>query len=319
LSLIAAAAGTPLLGAAEIRAEVKTWRWRGTALGALASLTIRHPEQAEAKRLTALALAELERLESIFSLYRPESAVSRLNRDGALAAPPHDLVRLLAEAARWSARTSGAFDVTVQPLWRLFAANFAAPGADPAGPPSAAVAAAREFVDWRGIEVAPGRIAFARPGMALTLNGIAQGYITDRVADLLHAEGLDQVLIDLGEIRALGEQPWRVEIADPRSPDARLDGLDLTNLALATSAALGTTLDPAGRIGHIFDSRGPQTRVGLLSASVVARQAADADALSTALVADARVLDLLPAMSGLGLEWVLVLDSAGEVRTLHLG
>src|SRR5690606_24278517 len=133
-------------------------------LGADAMLQIHHPEPAVADRLIARSLAEIERLERIFSLYRPDSALVRLNRDGALDAPPLDLVRLLGEAQRYAALTSGAFDPTVQPLWRLYAGHFGRPGADPPGPPRRLVEAALALVGAEAVSVDAKRIRFARPG-----------------------------------------------------------------------------------------------------------------------------------------------------------
>ena len=117
------------------------------------------------------------------------------------------MVRLLSEAARFSRLTDGAFDVTVQPLWQLYAEHFARPGADPEGPPTAAVEAVRALVDYRALRVEEDRVSFARRGMAATLNGIAQGYITDRVADRLRDEGMTSVLVDMGEVLAWAGTP----------------------------------------------------------------------------------------------------------------
>ena len=199
-------------------------RWRGTALGAKATILLNHPDGAAAERLIGACIAEITRLEKVFSLYRGDSALSALNRDGVLADPPPDLVRLMAESRRISELSAGAFDVTVQPLWRLYAAHFSEPGADPKGPPAQAIAQALSLVDYGAVTVDSGRIALARPGMAVTLNGIAQGYITDRVAELLRRAGADRVLIDLGEARGLGRhpsgRPWRRE-KPGRRPGAR--------------------------------------------------------------------------------------------------
>ena len=125
-----------------------------------------------------------------------------------------------------SAATGGTFDVTVQPLWDLYAGHFADPSADPAGPGQAALAAAIALVDWRAVEIDAGQIAYTRPGTAVTLNGVAQGYITDRIADLLRERGFDNVLVELGEIRAIGRHPdgtpWQAGITDPRKPSTLL-------------------------------------------------------------------------------------------------
>ena len=117
--------------------------------------------------------------------------------------------------------------------------------------------------------------------MALTLNGIAQGYITDRIADLLKAQGFGDVLVDIGEVAARGHRAdgaaWQAGIA---APDGQLVGrVTLSNRALATSAPMGTVL-PGGR-GHIIGSDGAGAQRALVSVS--APRAAVADGLSTAL------------------------------------
>ena len=283
LTVTAAAAGVAALPSARAATPVE---WRGTALGAQAFLRLHHPDAAAAWRLVADCLAEVERLEGIFSLYRPDSALSRLNRDAVLEAPPLDLVVLLNEAKRYGDLTGGAFDVTVQPLWDLYARHFADPAADPLGPPEAAVAAARALVDYRRIDVAPGRIALRHPGMAVTLNGIAQGYITDRVADRLRVAGMERVLVHLGETRALGlaedGRPWRVGIVDPAVPGAApARMIDLTEGAVATSGGYGTRFSP--HCHHLFDPATGRNANHVESVTVTAPTATAADALSTAL------------------------------------
>ena len=216
LTVMAAAAGMTLSPSIGRTATVPRWGWRGNALGAKAEMTLVHPDESMAKKLIRLAVDEIERLENIFSLYRDNSEITRLNLDGRLDNPSPDMVTLLATARQISELTDGAFDITVQPLWRLYANHFSKLGANPDGPPAAAIEAARHLVDYAGIDIEVSKIRLARPGGAITLNGIAQGYITDRVADLLHAHGIEQTLIDLGEIRALGEhpdgRPWQIAI-----------------------------------------------------------------------------------------------------------
>ncbi len=288
IAISAAAAGLPVLPiAARAAPPPPSLRiWTGAALGANATLQIHHPDPAAADILIARALAEVQRLERVLSLYNEHSALCRLNRTGALDDPPLDLVRVLAEAQEYHALTSGAFDITVQPLWDLYAAHFSRRDPDPAGPSSSAVAAALERVGQTALEVAPDRIAFARPGMAATLNGIGQGYITDRIVDLLHAGGVEHALVDMGETRALGAhpsgEPWRVGIEDPRTPTRIAEKVQLRDRAIATSGGYGTQFDAAGRFNHIFDPTNGHASSRYLAVSTIASTATEADALSTA-------------------------------------
>ncbi len=322
LTVLAAAPGLALpsavsWGVADAGEVAALHRWQGVALGARSSLLLHHRDEAAAKRAVALALAEIERLEQVFSLYRPDSALVALNQEGRLADPPLDLVILLARVRRWHGLTGGRFDVTVQPLWDCYRRHFAVPGAASGGPPAADVARARSLVGMDGVQSGPREIRLARPGMALTFNGIAQGYIADRVADLLRAEGFGHVLIDLGEMVALGSHPdgraWRVALNHGESDPG---ALDLTDRALATSSPSALTFDPNGRFHHLFDPARGTPAGSLASVSVVARHAADADALSTALAAGYDPATLPPAMTALGIERALISAHDGRLRRL---
>ena len=257
--------------------------WRGVALGAAATIRLAHPDEAAARRLLDRCATEIVRLERIFSLYRPDSALCRLNAAGALDLPPFELVELLGRAAAVSAATDGVFDATVQPLWRLYAEHFSAADADPAGP---AVEAVLPLVGWRGVSVDDSRITLARPGMALTLNGIAQGYITDCVVGLLGTAGVENCLVDMGEIRARGrdgDRSWQVEIETSSGKIASGISISLLNRAMATSGALGFHFDQQGRYNHLFDPSTGTSASPARTVTVIADTAAMADALSTAI------------------------------------
>jgi FAD:protein FMN transferase len=278
-------AAAPLL--ARGTASPMLHRWSGVALGADASLALYHPDAAEAQRLITATLAEVKRLERVFSLYDQNSALCQLNRQGMLQDPPQELVALLSDCARYSQATGGAFDVTVQPLWDLYAAHFSQAVANPAGPSPTDIARATARVDHRAVEVAPDLIRFLKPGMSITLNGIAQGYITDRVAELLRASGVQHTLIDMGETRALDShpagRPWDIGLRDPADGSAIVATVPLDNAAIATSGGYGTQFDDAGRFNHIFDPATGACASRYASVSVVAPIATTADALSTAL------------------------------------
>ncbi|WP_447920976.1 FAD:protein FMN transferase [Achromobacter aegrifaciens] len=286
---IAAAASALALAPIAARragAAIAPTTWQGTALGADAELRLYHPDKGEAQRLIAQSLQELRRLEGIFSLYRDDSALSVLNRQGFLDYPPADLLRLLSESRRYSELTAGMFDPTVQPLWQLYADHFSQTGASADGPPPDAVAHALSRVSYAEVLLDSKRIELLRPGMGITLNGIAQGYITDRITELLKRGGLDRALVDMGEIQGLDSrsapQPWQVGIADPRDPGRMLATASIGNQALATSGGYGTAIDAAGQYTHLFDPRTGRARPPYLSVSVMAPCATTADALSTA-------------------------------------
>lgn len=263
LTIAAAALALPSAAAAG-----DTARWAGFALGARADMTLTGITPVYARPVFARLEAEIARLERIFSLYRDDSALMTLNRTGRLQAPPPELLEVLTLSDALHAASMGAFDPTVQPLWRALAT-----GGD--------AVTARAAIGWGDVRFDAGGVRLLRPGMALTLNGIAQGYITDRIAALLRAQRLCDVLVDIGEVAALGRgadgRAWQAGIATPGGRVVRR--VALSDRALATSAPEGTQL-AAGQ-GHILDPRGDRPRHALVSVS--APRAAVADGLSTAL------------------------------------
>ncbi|HTO82664.1 MAG TPA: FAD:protein FMN transferase [Methylomirabilota bacterium] len=286
IRIVAAATLAELAGPATgVHSEERFTAWRGMAMGTLTRVEIRDPDRAGAERILSAAAQEVARLEDVFTLYRADSALARLNRDGRLDDPPLDLVRLLAESRDFSELTGGAFDVTVQPIWQAYAAHFFAPGADPAGPPANVIRHAADLVDYRAVEIEPAAIRLARPGMGLTLNGIAPGYMTDRIVELLKNEGLEHALVDLGEIRTIGartnDEPWRAGIRDPLDTQRMAMEIPLTDQALATSGGYGFRFDPAGCFHHIFDPRNGTCPHAYASISILAPTATAADALAT--------------------------------------
>lgn len=291
MTILGAAAGVPLLAVGGPRADAPLlFQWNGTSLGSPSRLLLYHPDRAEAARIAGRCAAEIERLERVFALYRSDSELARLNRDGRLDAASQELLVLLSYCQRLAVLSGGAFDVTVQPLWNLYAAHFfEAPSPPSEGPHPRALERARSLVDWRGLDVTVRRISLARPGMGLTLNGIAQGYVTDRVTEILRDHGCDRVLADMGrsELRTLGRhidgRPWRVGLADPRQPDNFAVTLDLCDRALCTSGGYGTKFEPTGRYHHLFDPTTGASAGRYIAVSVTASSALVADALSTTL------------------------------------
>jgi len=262
----------------------KKHHWQGFALGAEVSLQLYHDDELAAQRIIKKAIRLMRDMEKLFSLYDHSSLLCHLNRTGVLHHPPADFRNLIKASCDISQQTEGAFDITVQPLWQYYRSKYAAEVKD-----------SRDFdemyhlVGYEKISLSPDRIFFNQAGMAVTLNGIAQGYVTDRVADYLKSEGMTSVLVDMGEYRALGPQgdmsPWRIGLADPRNLGDISRILDITEGAVATSAGSGDIFDASGKHHHLFDPKTGKSANRYLSVTVLSPEATIADALSTAFYA----------------------------------
>ena len=300
IAIAAMAGGAVLLGNRRAMAGAPI-SWRGSALGAQVSIEIYHPDRIEAERLIHLCVGEVRRFEQQFSLYQPDSAICTLNRTGILVSPSADMVALLNASLDFAASTGGAFDPTVQPLWNLYAAHFAQAHSAPDGPSASSITEALSKVGYRYLKVSADRIALLKPGSAVTLNGIAQGYATDRVTEMLRAAGLSTTLVDIGEIRAIGTKPgglpWQVGLADPDEPGKMSKIIDLADHAIATTAGSGFRFDSVGRFTHLFDPATGRSPSRYRSISVIAPTATEADALSTAfsLLTGSRIREIIAA------------------------
>ncbi|MEL7262686.1 MAG: FAD:protein FMN transferase, partial [Pseudomonadota bacterium] len=188
--------------------------------------------------------------------------------------------------------TDGLFDPTVQPLWHALSM-----GQD--------TRHARNFIGWDRVAVRDRKVTLGS-GQALTFNGIAQGYATDAVSDMLRARGFDNTLVNIGEYRGTGG-PWRLGVADPTH--GLLATRTLTTGAIATSSPLATPLGPDGHIVH--PAQAPQWS----TVSVEADSAAMADALSTGLtLGDIALARRVRAAKGV--QRITLIDPGGDLTTL---
>lgn len=320
-----AAMGQGLMSATTLHAAPSTppplvWRrrdWLG--FGTMLSLRAGGEDEARLERALDASVAAVRAIESQMSLHDPASPLSRLNRDGELRDPPGDLLAVL-RLAQWVARqSSGAFDATVQPLWELFDT------ARQQGrlPRAAEVAATRERVDWRSLHIEAGRVGFSRPGMGVTLNGVAQGYACDRVRDVLRAHEIRHALIDTGELAPIGHNaeaaPWRLGLVDPRDDHVLMARVLADGRCVATSADEPSSFSADHRHHHIFDPSSGYSPPGFASVTVAARSGALADALTKVMfvAGPGRIAELAQRWQ-VDVLWVDKLGRQGATPGWHL-
>ncbi len=255
--------------------------WSGVALGAKGSMTLFHKDSLYAKETLEICIKELRRLEGIFSLVDNDSFICLLNKNGSIENPPKELVEVLRFAEDISRTTDGAFDVTVQPLWTAHA-NFFKKGSDADTKRfKKEIQKAQKLVSYKKLIIDEKEIYFKSKGMSITLNGIAQGYITDKITNILKQKGFENVLVDLGEINSIGgyneTRDWN--IATPYLKDIKY--ITLNGNAVASSGGYGTKFDE--NYHHLFNPKTGTSANSLTSTTVVAPNAMLADALSTAV------------------------------------
>lgn len=232
------------------------------------------------------AFDEVDRIDRLMSHYKPESPLSRLNREASFrpVAVDEELFDFLAEALRYSRDSDGAFDITVGPLmkgWGFFQGEGRVPSDD-------------ELVEVRrriGFEhvVLNARdrtIAFDRPGIELDLGGIAKGYAVDRAVGVLRRHGVAAALVNAcgSTIFGAGAPPdrpgWEVGIQDPVDPRRIALKVSLKDRALSVSGTSEKSFETGGvRYSHIMDPRTGMPVQGLLSVAVLTGSGTAGDAL----------------------------------------
>lgn len=234
------------------------------------------------------AQAEVERLNALFSIGLEDSDISRVNRSGGGQVSP-DTAALLREALALSEETGGVFDLTVYPLmelWGFVSKAYHVPGEEELAEALARVGASRVSVDESGVVT-------LGAGQAVDLGGIAKGYASQRLMELFREYGVRSALVSLGgNMQCLGVKPngsrWRIGVKDPFNPDSGLSAIvEVADEAVITSGGYERFfVDPetGTTYRHILDpATGRPAESGLSSVSIVTKNGALGDALSTAL------------------------------------
>jgi FAD:protein FMN transferase len=280
-----------------------------------------HPHTAAARD----ALAEADRLDAAWSIYRDDSAVTRLNR-GAAAAPvvvDAELFALLVRARDLWQRSDGAFDITTTALSRCW--GFIA--RDGRIPDAAAIDAARAIVglDRVRLDGDARSVRFAIPGVEINLGAIGKGAAVDAVAARLVRAGVRHALVSAAgsSVVAVGGRDggFAIEVTSP-IVDRPLARLRLRCGALGTSGiGRQAVVHDGRRFGHVIDPRtgwpaGHDGSPQVISASVVASDAATADALSTAMLIGGSTLAARYCAEH---PETLVLLTTDDLRTVRVG
>lgn len=228
---------------------------------------------------------EINRLDALFSVQNEDSEICKLNRSKSITASP-DTLALLKRANEVYTLTDGAFDITAEPITRIW--GFYS-GIENRVPSPQEIAGALKSVGAEHIKIS-GRSVALDKNTSVDLGGIAKGYSAAAAAQILREEGIDSALLSLGgNVRVIGSKPdgsdWNVAITDPDDNTKEIGTLAISNAAVVTSGGYQRCFEENGKIyHHIMDpDTGYPASGGLKSVTVISRDDALADGLSTAL------------------------------------
>lgn len=242
-------------------------------MGCPCELQLFAASEAEARRVVALAVAEVARLDAKYTSYREDSLLAEINcaaAAGGRIEVDTETARLLDYADTCHRESGGLHDVTAGVLrgaWRCEGGELPNPGH---------IEALLARVGWSRLVWRAPELAFPLPGMQLDLGGVVKEYAADRVVALCRAEGVRSGLVNLGGDLAIvgprpGGEPWRIGIRHPREPEQLAGTFALHEGALASSGDYERCIEIDGvRYGHILDPRTGWPVRHLASVSVVA-------------------------------------------------
>ncbi len=254
-------------------------------MGTFAAVTLIHPSREKADEAIGMAFEEMDRVGRLLDRYHTDSAVGTLNRDGFSSELPPEVLTVLSRSTHFHRISRGAFDVTVKPLVDLYKDHFETYHTPPG---SQKINAALDLVDSRAICFRNNSVRFEKEGMGITLDGIAKGYVIDCGMQVLIKNKIQHGLINAGgDIRVIGgraeKKPWTVAVQDPKKNGENVNKVRMINGAIATSGNYEVYFDREKLYHHIMNPYNGSPAPEFRSVTVLAGNAMDADALSTAV------------------------------------
>lgn len=236
-------------------------------------------------------LAELAKVDSALSMFNDKSIISRINRgEDVKTNEMFDTVFNLAENI--ADNTNGAFDITVAPLVNAWGFGFKT-----GNPPTkAAIDSLRSIVGYKKVALRNNRITKTDPRVMLDCSAIAKGYGCDVVAHLLQRHGIENYMVEIGgEVVTHGisekRLPWKIGVTKPTDDSLAVDKelqtvLNVKNMAMATSGNYRNFYYKNGKkYAHTIDPKtGYPVQHNILSATVLAKHCAEADAYATSFM-----------------------------------
>jgi thiamine biosynthesis lipoprotein len=264
---------------ASSRRSPEVFRETRLLMGTVINLTVIAIDEDEGRNAIRITFAEIERLIALFDHRRPSSPVATLNRQGHILQTPLEVSDIIQRACYYSEISRGAFDITIKPVLEAYQAGKEKPEH------------LLGLVDYRRIRFSGNRISFDRPGMAITLDGIAKGRVIDGGTQVLRALGFENIIVEAGgDLMACGQHTdgvsWRVGVQHPRKSAEHpwLTTIQVQDQAIATSGDYMNSFTSDYRQHHIIDPRNGRSPTLHSSVTVLAQFATDADALATTLM-----------------------------------
>lgn len=297
-------------------AESNWYRGEQAIMGTAVQVTLWSDTRARADAAIAAVLAEMHRIDHAMSPHKPDSELSRINREAA-AGPvvlSREMFGLLARAIEFSQRSGGAFDITYASAGHLYDYR------ERIRPSEAQLAEARGAIGYRHLvlDTTAGTLRFTHPGTRIDLGGFAKGHAVDRSTAILQRHGIAHAVVSAGgDSRVLGDRrgrPWNIAVRDPRRPGEVVAVLPLEDVAVSTSGDYERYFEQDGeRFHHVIDPRTGKSAGSVRSVTILADDGLSAEAWSKSVfvMGVQRGLQLVESLQGVD---AVVVDADGELH-----
>jgi thiamine biosynthesis lipoprotein len=303
--------------ACPVDAEAGQWLTREEAImGTAIRVELWCEEPASGQAAIDAVLAEMHRIDRTMSPHKPDSELSRINRDAHRepVALSNEMFLLLVQAQRFAQLSHGAFDITFASVGTLYDYR------EGRAPDAQALARGRAAIGWRGLELdaRTRSVKFAREGMCIDLGGFAKGHAVDNAAAILARHGIHHAHVAAGgDSRVIGDKrgrPWTIGVRDPRKADALVALLPLVDTAISTSGDYERFFERDGvRHHHIVNPATGESPRDVRSVTVLAADGLTCEAMSKAVfvLGTERGLDMVETLEGVD---AIVVDAAGVLH-----
>ncbi|MDD3246214.1 MAG: FAD:protein FMN transferase [Methanosarcina sp.] len=266
--------------------ELQEFQETRSTMDTTVTIAVYASNESEALKAIDDAFSEIYKIDALMSPSKEDSQLNILNTKGEVENADPSFVHVLEQSKYYSEKSGGAFDITIQPVLDLWKSKFLPEGSQK--PPTAdELNETLKLVNYSEISTEDGDVSL-KPGMKVALGGIAKGYAVDKAIESLQENGIENAFVNAGgDGRYIGQKPdgtsWMVGLQNPDRSEQYVTSIEAHDVAVATSGNYERYFNESARVSHISDPRTGYPSEGIISGTVIARNAIDADAFATAV------------------------------------
>jgi thiamine biosynthesis lipoprotein len=250
------------------------------------TIHIKDNNKTHAKKVIDEAFSEIKSVDKMMSSYKNDSQLSKLNNNGFVKNASSDFLHVIKKSKHYYNVSNGAFDITVKPIIDLWEKKFA-PGGPQKPPSEKEINKTLKLVNNSNITIENNNI-FIKKDMGIVLGGVAKGFAVDETIKSLKNSGIENGFVNAGgDGRYIGYKndntPWKVGLRNPNKTGDAITVMNINNMAVATSGNYERYYNKSASVTHISDPRTGYPSRKIISSTVIAETAMDADAYSTAV------------------------------------